>query len=59
MENTVFAYSEKENSPTDKRLKAIVIWPEDDLGALPSILPLGGSFEKDKEIRNRLEKALG
>ena len=41
-----------------KLKRAIVEWPGGDLGAPPSILPLGGSFEKDEEIRKRLEEAL-
>ena len=59
MEKQVFIYSKKEDSSNDKRLKAIIVWPGDDLGASPIILPLGGSFERDKIIRERLEKALG
>ena len=55
MESCVFIYPKTEK---DERLKAIVVWPGDDLGAPPTILPLGGTFEKDEEIRKRLEKAL-
>ena len=58
MEDCVFIYSKKEDSSNDRRLKAIIVWPGDDLGDSPTILPLGGTYEKDKMIRERLEDAL-
>ena len=58
MESCVFVYAKKEDLSNDERPKAIVVWPGDDLGAPPSILPLGGSFENDEEIRKRLEEVL-
>lgn len=56
MENCVFVYAKKENLSNDKRIKAIVVWPGDDLDPPPRILPLGGSLERDEEIRKRLEE---
>ena len=50
MKNTAFAYSGKENLPNDKRLKAIVIWPEDD--------PVEPQPSKDKPTREKIQKRI-
>ena len=56
MQKCIFVYSEKESLSRNERLKAILVWPRDDLGDAPMILPVGGSFERDEGIRKRLEE---
>ena len=57
-ESVLFSNSQTKRFSNDERSKAILIWPGNDLEAIPNILLPGGSLEKEDTLCERLKKAL-